>query len=184
VRFLATRRSFPAKTLRRDGPSRTALEALLQSALRAPDHGKLTPWRLFVVEGAARERLGALARPGARRWASTPDKVEKAAGAFAQGAVLVAVAATPQPSEKIPDWEQTLSAGCVCYGLLNAALAAGWGANWLTGFTATDRPFLQEAFGLEDPAFIVGYVHIGAPGAPTVERPRPALDEVVRWMEG
>ncbi len=181
--FLLTRRSQPAKTLGQSGPDRAEMELLLTAAARAPDHGKLVPFRFVVVEGAARARIGALAAERGAALGLPPQKVEKAAAAFGQGALFVAVVAAPKPSETIPDWEQTLSAGCACLQLLNAALAAGWGANWLSGFTATDRPFLEAAFGLSAPDFVVGYVHIGAPVTPAFERDRPALPGITTWLE-
>ena len=39
-------------------PSSTEVQAMLQAAARAPDHGRLKPWRFFIVRGAALERLG------------------------------------------------------------------------------------------------------------------------------
>src|SRR5262245_63834736 len=39
-------------------PTRVQLERILLSAVRAPDHGKLAPWRFVVLQGAARHRLG------------------------------------------------------------------------------------------------------------------------------
>jgi nitroreductase len=181
--FLLSRRSRPAKTLATPGPDRATLETLLTAAARVPDHGKLTPWRFIVAEGPARARVGRVAAARGEALGMEPDKIEKAARAFEQGALFVAVVAAPHPSEKIPEWEQLLSAGCACFALVNAALASGWGANWLTGFTATDRPFLEEAFGLSAPDFVVGYVHIGTPTVDANERTRPALHDVTTWLE-
>ena len=63
----------------------------------------------------------------------------------------MAVIAVPKPSDKIPAIEQSYSAGAVCLALLNAALAAGWGANWLTGWPIHDPDFGAEALGLAPP---------------------------------
>ena len=48
--FLATRRSASALTLVEPGPSAEDLDVLTRLACRAPDHGKLTPWRMIVLE--------------------------------------------------------------------------------------------------------------------------------------
>ena len=40
------------------GPTREQLQELIKAGLRAPDHGRLTPWRFLVVEGDARDRFG------------------------------------------------------------------------------------------------------------------------------
>ena len=55
---------------------------------------------------------------------------------------------SPKVSDKIPAIEQTLSAGEVALSLLNAALAAGWGASWLTGWPAYDRTLVEGELGL------------------------------------
>ena len=55
--FLRTRRSRPAKTLTTPVPTREELTELLTVAARAPDHGKLEPWRFLVLEKQALARL-------------------------------------------------------------------------------------------------------------------------------
>jgi len=181
LRFLLTRRSRPAKTLGHDGPSRAALQELLTAAARCPDHGKLEPWRFVVLEGAARTRLAAVTRDAAAARALDAAAADKAAGAFMQGAVIVAVVAAPKPSDKIPALEQHLSAGAVCLSLLNAALAAGWGANWLSGWPATDRAVLA-AMGVAPPAFVAGFIHIGAETVVPADRPRPDVAALTTWL--
>ena len=41
-------------------PQGEVLENIFKTALRAPDHMLLRPWRYLVIEGAARGRLGEL----------------------------------------------------------------------------------------------------------------------------
>ena len=176
--FLLTRRSRPAKTLGAKGPDAATLRRLLTAAARVPDHGKLEPWRFVLIEGAARDRVAGLARTRAVDRGLDAAAGDKAAAAFTQGALVVAVVASPKPSEKIPEWEQLMSAGCVCLSLVNAALAAGWGANWLSGWVATDRPFL-DALGLAAHEFVAGFVHLGAETVAPPDRPRPALDALL-----
>jgi nitroreductase len=177
--FLLTRRSRPAKSLRAPGPDRAALEPLLEAALRVPDHGKLEPWRLVVLGSEARARLAGLVEVhGGGR---DPDKLAKARAMFADAPTMVAVLSMPVASEKIPEDEQRMSAGAVCLSLLNAALAAGWGANWLTGWMATDRGFLRDGLGLED-GLVAGWIVIGAEGAVPSDRPRPDSAAKVDWL--
>ncbi len=83
---------------------------------------------------------------------------------------------------KIPAIEQTYSAGAVCLALLNAALAAGWGANWLSGWVAHDRGFVNEALGLAENERVAGYIHLGTETSEPPERPRPDLDSVTTWL--
>ena len=142
--FLLTRRSVPAKTMTGPAPSRDELETILTAAARTPDHGKLEPWRFIVLDGAALTRLGALVETRGAALGVDPDRIMKNAAQFNDAGLCVAVVASPVPSEKIPEIEQLYSAGAVCLAMLNAALAAGWGANWLSGWASHDRDFLDR----------------------------------------
>ncbi len=178
--FLLTRRSRPAKLLHAPGPERDDLLTLLTAAARVPDHGKLEPWRFVVLEGAGQARFAAAIRGRAAATGQNPDK---GAGPFEEAPLSVAVVAVPRDTAKVPAIEQTLSAGAVCLGLVNAALAAGWGASWLTGWPAYDAGLLAEALGLAPGEWIAGFVHIGACDAPPPDRPRPDLAALVTWAE-
>lgn len=178
--FLLSRRSRPAKTLRAPGPDADSLRPLLTAATRTPDHGKLEPWRLIVLTGAALTRLADLA--ATRAAVIAPDKAEKIHAMFADAPCIVAVVATPEPSEKVPEVEQTLSTGAACLALCNAAQASGWGANWLSGPMAYDPEFLRDGLSLEPGQWVAGFVVIGTEGPVPPERPRPDLDRITRWV--
>lgn len=178
--FLRTRRSRPAITLTTPVPDRGTLQDLLTIAARTPDHGKLEPWRFIVLKRAACIRLAALT--GKLGADMDRDKLEKTRRHFADAHLAVAVVASPKVSDKIPEVEQTLSAGAVCQQLLTAALAAGWGANWLTGWVATDRAFLSEGLGLAPHEWVAGFVHIGTEGLQPPERPRPNITALTTWV--
>ena len=180
--FLLTRRSRPHKTLTTPAPDRDALHPLLTAAARTPDHGKLEPWRFIVLEQAALHRLAALTRSRGAELELDVDQVDKIAGMFETAPLSAAVVASPKASEKIPEIEQTLSAGAVCLAMLNAALAAGWGANWLTGWTAFDRPFLRQGLNLDEPEYVAGFIHMGTETSPPPDRPRPKLDTITTWV--
>lgn len=183
LHFLQTRRSRPAKTLRAPAPDRTALLPLLQAAARSPDHGKLEPWRFIVLQGGALIRLAALAEARGQALGMDPDQIAKARSQFDMAHLAVAVVSSPKPSEKIPQSEQVLSAGAVCLALLNAALAAGWGANWLSGWASHDREFIREGLGLDDHETIAGFMHIGTESSAPPERPRPDLAAITTWLD-
>ena len=183
VDFLASRRSFPAKLMAAPSPDRDALRAILAVGLRVPDHGKLEPWRLVIVERPAMARLADLAETIARDAGGDDQRVAKGRGQFDLGQLAVVVISAPQPSDKVPQIEQLLSAGSVCFGILNAATAAGWGANWLTGWVAYDRKFIETAFGCTADESVVGIVHIATPAVELApDRPRPDPDRVSRWL--
>ncbi len=181
--FLETRRSRPAKILTTPIPDRATLKQLLTVAARAPDHGKLEPWRFLVLEKQALARLGETVPARGAELGLDDEKIGKMQDQFANADLAVAVIASPKPSEKIPEIEQTLSAGAVAMQLLNAALAAGWGANWLSGWASHDRTWREANLGLMPHEWIAGFVHIGTERNAPPERPRPDLDQIVEWID-
>ena len=174
---LDARRSVPAKQLTGPAPDAPTLLRLLRSAVRVPDHGKRTPWRFLAIRGDARIALGE--RLAARGIERDPDAgeaaVEKDRLRFAHAPLVVTVIAQLGPDEKIPEQERLLSAGCVCFALLQAAQALGYGAQWLTGWPAYDSE-VARWLGLREHEHIAGFIHIGTPRleAPERERPDPA----------
>ena len=182
LEFLRTRRSRPAKTLQPPVPDRDTLMDLLTIAGRTPDHGKLEPWRFIVIEKPAMSRLADLAEARAQALGLDAEKTSKGRGQFDQGHLAVVVVEVQKPSEKIPAIEQTYAVGGVCLALLNAALAAGWGANWLSGWPSHDRGFVTEAFDLAAHERVAGIIHIGTETSAPPERPRPNVDEITSWL--
>ncbi len=180
--FLLGRRSRPARTLRPPVPDAAALERLLTAAARVPDHGKLEPWRFIVLEKTALVRLAALAQVRGAALGLEAERIAKGVAQYADADLVVAVIAVPRPSDKIPPIEQTLSAGAVCLGLVNAALASGWGACWLTGWAAHDRAFCAEGLGLAKGEFVAGMIHIGTETRQPPERPRPDIAAITEWV--
>lgn len=181
--FLLSRRSRPAKTLTTPVPSRDELEPILQAALRAPDHGKLEPWRLIVLQGdEVMQRLATLAQERGEALGLDEEKIGKGRNQFDMGNLAVVVVESPVIAEKVPEIEQTYSAGAVCLQLLNAALASGWGANWLSGWVAHDRAFLTEGLKLSPHEKVAGIIHIGTEKSAPPERPRPDMEKKVSWV--
>jgi len=174
--FLARRRSASALTLREPAPSSEELDILLRLAARVPDHGKLAPWRFVVIAGEAKARLTeGLRQIAARR----PDfaKANAALGKFAMPPLAVLVISKVKPGD-IPAWEQQLSAGAVCMTLVNAASAMGYGANWITDWYAFDTD-AAGLFGLSPDERVAGFIYLGTPAEPSLERVRPDMTALV-----
>ena len=180
--FMKSRRSRPAKILTTPVPSREEIEELLTVAARTPDHGKLEPWRFIVFEKAALTRLSETIAPKGQTLGIEEEKIGKSVVQLADADLAIAVISSPKPSEKIPEVEQVLSAGAVTMQLLSAALAAGWGANWLSGWFSHDKEWREEHLGLEAHESIVGFVHIGTERMAPPERPRPDLSAITSWV--
>ncbi|MBT2748989.1 MULTISPECIES: nitroreductase [unclassified Lysobacter] len=171
---LDSRRSIPAKQLSAPGPDESTLNRMLTSAVRVPDHGKRVAFRFLTIQGDARHTLGE--RLAARGIEKFPDAgaaaVEKDRGRFSHAPLIVAVIAQLGPDEKIPEFERTLTAGCVCFALLQAAQAFGFGAVWLTGWPAYDEQ-VASWLGLKADEHVAGFIHIGTAKIDAPERERP-----------
>lgn len=180
--FLLSRRSHPARTLVAPAPTRAELGPILTAAARSPDHGKLEPWRFIVLEGGAMPRLAELAEERGKALGKPPEDIAKGRNQFDMGHLAVAVIEVQTKVEKIPPIEQSYSAGAVCLALLNAALASGWGGNWLTGWVSHDPVFCTQGLGLAGNERIAGFIHIATEGARPPERPRPDIEAKTKWV--
>ena len=180
--FLLTRRSRPAKTLTKRVPNKDELKTILIAAARTPDHGKLEPWRFIVLEKIALRRIAEDVTLCSEALNHSEEQIAKAQAQYANADLAVVVVSSPVKSEKIPLIEQVYSAGAVCLSMLNAALAAGWGANWLSGWPTHDRTFVEKSLGLSPDESVAGIIHIGTETNPPPERPRPNLDQITTWM--
>jgi nitroreductase len=178
--LLQRRRSVAPHKLAGPGPSAEELDTLLTIASRVPDHGRLTPWRFLVIEGEARPRVGETIAAAFRadNPGASPETATFERNRLARAPLVVGVVSRVQPHVKIPDWEQTLSAGAAAMTLVIAANAMGFATSWITEWYAFDRRVL-DALGLAPGERIAGFVHIGRPTEPPVERPRPALPDIV-----
>lgn len=174
LQALDARRSVPSKQLGEPGPDAATLLAMLRSAVRVPDHGKLVPFRFLRIAGQARLALGDFLaeRTLQRDPDAPPAAVEKDRDRFAHAPLAIAVIARLQREAKVPEIEQWLTAGSVCFALLQAAQAYGFGAQWLTGWMAYDAA-VAARLGLAENERIAGFIHIGTPRMQVPERERP-----------
>ena len=181
--LLATRRSVPSRLLGSPGPDVGQLDQMLQAAVRVPDHGKLTPWRFLLVQGDARQALGEqlVARALAINPQAATAVLEKDRHRFSHAPVIVTVIACLTPGHKVPEQEQLLSGGAVCFALLQAAQAMGFGAQWLTGWAAYD-PVIHGQLGLAGNERVLGFIHIGTCHEMVPERERPDAKTLTREL--
>lgn len=173
LEFLKTRRSVLARNMTSPGPSAEQLRAILEVAMRVPDHGKIAPWKFVVLQGDARQALGEIAAQ------DLGDEDGSVAAQFMRAPCVVAVLATPKPHPKVPRSEQILSVGAACMTLLTAAQAQGFAAQWLTG-PAAYAPDVKAALGGGVDDEIAAFVYLGTADEKPSERTRPDYDDVVQ----
>jgi nitroreductase len=154
-----------------DRPKPTSTSSLTLGA-RSPDHGKLTPWRFVVLgrqtRGEIAERLAAMAVDKA-----LPAKATAVLSKLTAAPVTILVLSTARPASK-PEWEQVLSAGAVCMNIEHAAGALGFASSWITDWYSYDAE-AAALFGVTSDERVAGFIHIGTPVEPLLERERPDI---------
>ncbi len=176
--LLLTRRSGSAKAMKAPGPSKSQIDEILRAGARAPDHGKLFPWRFIVFEGKGRERFGEILAGVMEAEGERDKQVEEERGRLLRAPLVIGVISSAREQHKVPVWEQELSAGAVCQNILIAATALGFVGNWLTEWYAY-HPAVKEKMGLKPGERVAGFIYIGTARDELEERPRPEMDKIV-----
>jgi nitroreductase len=179
--LLLTRES--ASKLDAPAPSEADLDKMFQSAVRAPDHGRLRPWRFVVIEGDKRARLGELMADAmhGRDPSAAPEMLEREKAKAMRAPTIVVAAARVQKGHRIPECEQIASAAAATQNIMLAAHALGYGAMWKTGEPAYD-PAVKTALGLNADDEIMGFLYLGTNIGTSSPAPRPAArDQVTVW---
>jgi nitroreductase len=165
-----TRRS--VSRLTDPGPDDDTLLELVEAASTAPDHGRLTPWRLVVVRGSGRERLGAALAQDAR----DPREGERARGKPLRAPLLVTIVFSPRlPHPKVPEWEQLAATVSMVQTLHLLLHGRGWGAIWRTG-AAVDSAAVRACLGVGVGERLLGWLYVGTPDRRVAPAPRPRID--------
>ncbi len=166
-------------------PDRAALDSMLRAAVRAPDHGRLHPWRFVVISGEARSRLGdVLAAALKAREPDAPEAaVAKERAKPLRAPLIVVVAARLREHKNVPAVEQIIAAGAAAQNILVAAHALGFGGFWRTGPAAYDSD-VKAALGLDASDSIVGFLYLGTPAVAAPPATPPDLGEIVTEWTG
>lgn len=185
LRLLALRRSTPVSALTEPGPSVDDVDAILRLGMRVPDHRKLEPWRVLIIEGDARIKLGEIfAAALSLRDPDAPEaKLADAMRMPLRAPVILCVICSPNhhDAKKTPVWEQQLSAGALCQNILIASQAMGWAGVWITEDAAYDS-HVHAALGMTGHEQIAGFIYLGTAKEDPVERQRPvASTKATRW---
>ena len=157
-------------------PGGADLDLILDAGLRAPDHGRLRPWRFIVIRGDAKAKWADRVAEAIKQRdpENAPAMIDKYRAWVQRTPLIVAVGAEIHANHKIPEIEQMLSAGAAAMNMLNAAHLLGYAGMWVTGANAYD-PHVASALGLEAPSRLVGFLALGTPKpGPTFERPSRA----------
>jgi nitroreductase len=179
--FLAARRSNKPDRLAGPAPTPEQLLQILTVGARVPDHKKLAPWRFIVFEGDARKRAGDVFAKACETEDSQPPshvRLDMERERFLRAPLVVAVVSSIKSRPGVPEWEQILSAGVVCYNTCLAANALGFGTSWITEWIAYSKT-VREAFGLRESERIAGFIYMGQPMEKPDERDRPVIETLI-----
>lgn len=180
--FTAIESRASALKLMEPGPTRAHLEQIMRAGMRAPDHGRLRPWRFVVLEGAARDKLGnEMARLSLAKFPqSTPERLD-AERRKALRAPTIVVAAARITQGKIPEVEQIEAVAAGVENMVLAAHALGYGVMWKTGAAAYDAQ-TKTMLGLTEHDHIVAFLYLGTTALAGTATPA-SLDGAVSWMK-
>ena len=167
-----------AQGLQEPAPDAAALDTILAAGLRAPDHGKLRPWRFIVIAGSDRAAYAdiAVAAMQARQPDAPDSEATRMRGKILGAPLIVGLGVQITPSAKIPDIEQVMAVAAAAMNILNAAHALGYGGKWVTGPNSYD-PAVAAALGLQAPDCLAGFLYLGTPLTTQLPVPRPAVAE-------
>jgi nitroreductase len=181
VRTALLTRASPGK-LAEPAPDAAQLTQLLEAAVRAPDHGRLAPWRFVVLRGAAREVLADAMEQDllARKPEATAEERTAERNKPLRSPLLVVVAAAVREHPKVPAIEQITATAAAVQNLWTQAQALGFGMMWKTGPAAYSLR-VKAALGFATEDTIVGILHLGTPAVAGTAR-APDLSTVVRYL--
>jgi nitroreductase len=161
-------------------PDDETLRIAFEAAARAPDHAGLRPWRMHVIRGSARERLGTLMADALQRNQpqASAEELAKAKGKALRAPLIIAVGAIIKPHPKVPEIEQVLASGAAAHAVLLALQARGFAAIWRTGAPVYDA-LVKQAFGYGSTDKLIGFIYAGTPKQEPASIPRPSPSEFV-----
>ena len=181
--LLLTRQS--ALKLDAPGPSQADLDTIFQSAVRAPDHGRLRPWHFVVIDSDRRAAFGELMVQSMlrRHPDSDEDMVQRERAKAMRAPTIIVAGAKVNKAHKIMPFEQIGSAAAAAQNIMLAAHALGYGAMWKTGDAAYD-PAVKAAFGLTPDDEIMGFMYIGTNVGGSSPAARPDSQNFVSVWQG
>lgn len=177
LRLLAARHSVGPRHLGLPAPGDEQLRQAFAAALRAPDHGKLIPFRFIVVRDDGLERLAELFVDYGRRHGKGEDELALERKRALQAPVVIAVVARLHPMHEVPAHEQWMAVGGAVTNVLNALHFMGFGAKMLSGRRAADA-HIGAAFRGEGEQ-LVGWISVGTPTSTPRARGTDPVDGIV-----
>ncbi len=166
-----------------DPVPRDLIEKLLEAAVQAPNHYKVTPWRFVVMTGDGRNKLGeVMARIFRRKFPDLDSAAwEKERAKPLRAPVVIAVGADLPKEGKVRDIENICAAAAACENILLAAVGLGLGGHWRTGDAARD-PEIKMFLGFAPEEHLIGFLYLGYEEGAVPPPTRPGFEDRTTWM--
>ena len=162
-------------------PEGEVLENIIRAGLRVPDHAGLTPWRFVIAQGEGRQNLANILVRAATAENSDEGVIEKVSHAPFRAPMVITVIAKVTAHEKVPAFEQHLSAGCAAHAMQMAAVAQGFQGFWRSGKWMYHE-MVRDALGVKGEDQIVGFLYLGTPGCTPMKVPKRDLAKFVEFL--
>nr|WP_136249686.1 NAD(P)H nitroreductase [Ningiella ruwaisensis] len=167
--------------LQAPAPEGEALENILQSALRAPDHRSLSPWRFIVCTGKGLEKLGEIFEEAAICNGAEQAVVDRARQLPLRAPMVIIGICKHHEHDGVPWVEQVASTACAVHAMQMAAVAQGFQGIWRTGSYAQDET-VKRALKLSADDEILGFLYLGSSPLKTMNKaPKNSEDYVEFW---
>ncbi|WP_438382312.1 nitroreductase [Asaia sp. BMEF1] len=166
-------------------PDKAQIARILSAGLRAPDHGKIRPWRYIVIKGKHRAEFAEqVVKAMISADPEVPEKkIAKRRQRFSEMPMTIALVMALDPESKIPIQEQELSVGAGAMNVLNALHAEGFGGFWVSSDFA-GQPCFRDALGLSDAQRLAGFLFVGTPDKPVQGSKRPDIEDFMGLYKG
>lgn len=154
LQAMASRRS--VSKVGEQTPTDAEIAELLAAVTPVADHKALRPWRLILLRGDDRLRLGEALDAASGEERAPGEANPKPLRAE----LLIAVVASYTEHPKVPEWEQLATAAGAAHLLELALWQAGWGVMWRTGLQA-NAPEVRAVHGLGEDEQLLGWLYVG-----------------------
>ena len=141
---------------------------IIQTAITAPDHGRLKPWQFRLIQGEGLKSLGELFSQAQQKSAAqnqqelTEQQLERTRSLPSRAPAILVVVAKIQENHKIPVIEQITASAAAAQNTQLALMSLGYGCMWRTGDFAFDNN-VKHGLGFEAKDEIIGFLYVGTP---------------------
>ena len=183
--LIHTRHHVSPKRVGDPGPDSAQIETILSAAGAAPDHGRLTPWRIVIIPAERRQLLGdVFAQALAERDATATElqKQEARSKAFRAPFLALMVARLDPELGATHPQERMISAGCAIQNMLLVAHAMGFGAGLSSGQALYSQP-MRQLFGLSEHERPLCFLTVGTASTSKAARPRAVVGDYTSTLK-